>query len=303
MNYPADNLDLLQRLLLSLEALPKNQFPVQTGEGSLPDAILIQRRCQNVRINAQGYSVDKKLFHNRFVLTLALSGEGFICANTQTYSLSPGQAALVYPFQYHHYIVDQNDFFWCVITFTLDHAFYPVKLHNQSVNCSSFVMLLLQRLLELYVLHGGTHPLVRQYLGCLLGELDISAPESTETSSPAAAPAAAELLLLERINGYICLHLSDSWLTPEHLADSFHVSRSKLYLAFQKYMNVSPADYIRGLRLETACRMLQKDSSSLKNIAQKCGFSSQATFNRCFKREFGTTPGKYMTMGQQTPHG
>jgi len=299
MDLRTADLDRLRQKLLSLEPLPSNQFPTPSGTGSLPDAILIQRRDQHVRINSQGHSVDKKLFHGRFVLTLALSGAGYICVNTQTTPICPVQAALVYPFQYHHYIVNQDDFFWCVITFTLEHAFYPAKLYSQSINCSSVVMALLQRLVELYIHYGGAHFLVRQYLGCILGELELTAPDNTRSPETTAQVPSDELMLLERINGYICLHLGDRWLTPECLAETFHVSRSKLYLVFQKYLATCPAAYIRGLRLENACRMLQQTSGNLKGIAKKCGFSSQATFNRCFRREFGTAPGKYHDTAQE----
>jgi len=280
----------IHEMLLALEAIPENQFPAKSDTGnSAPDAILIQRRCQDVRINAHGISQNNKLFHERFVLTLPLKGNGLICCNNHTFGIQPGSAVLVYPFQYHHYVVNQNDFFWCVITFVMERAFYPKRLSSCSVLCNDRAWKLLERMLELYIQHDGHNPLVRQYLGCLLGELELnahSAPEPTISD----ADMADGLVLFEQINGYINLHLKDCNMTPERLSDRFHVSRTKLYSVFQKYLNASPAEYIRRLRLEQACRLLSSSNDLMGDVSKECGFTSQAVFNRCFKREFNYTP-------------
>jgi len=53
-------------------------------------------------------------------------------------------------------------------------------------------------------------------------------------------------------------------------------------------------EYVNGLRVEHACRLLEKNSiDNLENIAEKSGFNSKVSFNRHFKALKGLTPSEY----------
>jgi len=58
-------------------------------------------------------------------------------------------------------------------------------------------------------------------------------------------------------------------------------------------MGVAPYRYVSQQRLQSAMTLLAEGKQSLSNIARRCRFSSQASFNRAFRRATGVTPGEY----------
>ena len=270
---------------------PDNQFPVFDGLPGEPGGILIQRRNEQFKIN-QGKNL-LQLFHRRFVLTVALETEGLTCVNDVTFPIAPDYAALVYPFQYHHYMVDQSNFFWIVITFELDRIFYPEHLYHCSIHISENSYALLARMLELYLgPDGAADPRLRRYLNCLIAELDME--PSRINVGPHVPAEDLRIRLFEEINGYICRYIADPSLSVERIARKYRVSKSYLYAIFEKMLRCHPAEYIRQLRLKQAMRLLSSGRFFLSEVALQCGFTSHATFCRCFRREMGMTPGEYI---------
>ena len=281
----------IRELALRLESRPPVQFPPSDGLPGEPGGVLIQRRCADVKINPGG-SERLKLFHKRFVLTAALKQEGLVCVNDLAFPIAPGYASLVYPFQYHHYVVDQSDFFWLVISFELERMFYPETLYHCSVRLTETSWRLLARMLEIYLGYGGGEPRVRRYLNCLLAELDAE-PRRVDAGTHALA-SDRRVRLFEEINGYICLHLADSGLSVEEIARRHGVSRSYLYTVFETMLGCHPAEYIRQLRLRQACRLLKSGRWLLSEVAAESGFSSLSVFSRSFRRMTGVSPSEYM---------
>ena len=83
-------------------------------------------------------------------------------------------------------------------------------------------------------------------------------------------------------------------LTPDIVAMSLGCSRASLYRAFFRH-GESVAAVIWATRLDHAWRMLTSSSHLgllVSEIAVRCGFLEQATFNRMFKRRYGFTPGE-----------
>jgi AraC-like DNA-binding protein len=81
-------------------------------------------------------------------------------------------------------------------------------------------------------------------------------------------------------------------LTPDGVAVSLGCSRASLYRAFFGHGD-SVAAIIWATRLDHAWRMLVSSRHlglRVSEIAVRCGFLEQATFNRMFKRRYGVTP-------------
>jgi AraC-like DNA-binding protein len=81
-------------------------------------------------------------------------------------------------------------------------------------------------------------------------------------------------------------------LTPDLAAVSLGCSRASLYRAFVRH-GESVAAVIWATRLEQARRMLASSTHlglNVSEIAFRSGFVDQSTFNRMFKRRYGTTP-------------
>ena len=53
---------------------------------------------------------------------------------------------------------------------------------------------------------------------------------------------------------------------------------------------MTPADLLRTMRMESAERLLKTSQLSVAEVAYKVGFASHKYFSRCFKDHFGVAP-------------
>jgi AraC-like DNA-binding protein len=82
-------------------------------------------------------------------------------------------------------------------------------------------------------------------------------------------------------------------LTLAALAREAGVSKTVLADRFRALIDESPMQYCARWRMKVAADMLREDRPGAAEIAYAVGFSSEAAFNRAFKREFGAPPAKW----------
>ncbi|MCY3827586.1 MAG: AraC family transcriptional regulator [Rhodospirillaceae bacterium] len=97
---------------------------------------------------------------------------------------------------------------------------------------------------------------------------------------------------LRRIAEFIDAHLSED-LTVETLANEACLSPFHFARAFKAATGTAPHRYLTDRRIEHAKSLIAEGRLPLVEIADVCGFSSQAHLTRWFKRIVGTTPGAY----------
>jgi AraC-like DNA-binding protein len=78
--------------------------------------------------------------------------------------------------------------------------------------------------------------------------------------------------------------------TVENLASTAAMSRSAFASRFQAILGQSPLGYLTSWRMQLAYDWLQ-DGATVLDVALRCGYQTEAAFNRAFKRETGVTPG------------
>ena len=71
------------------------------------------------------------------------------------------------------------------------------------------------------------------------------------------------------------------------------LSRSRMCHLFKTQMGISPAQYLKGLRLETARLLLETTSLSVKEIRARVGLQDQSHFGRDFSNAYGVPPSRY----------
>ena len=79
----------------------------------------------------------------------------------------------------------------------------------------------------------------------------------------------------------------------EALAQAVNLSPSRLHQVFKDETGMSPAKYLKVLRLEQAKTLLEGSFLSVKEIRGRVGFGDQSHFARDFKAHFGLTPTEY----------
>ncbi|MCD8217374.1 MAG: PocR ligand-binding domain-containing protein [Clostridiales bacterium] len=107
-----------------------------------------------------------------------------------------------------------------------------------------------------------------------------------------------EAVLLRRQNftnnlrAFLTEHLSEN-LDAETIASWLGISRSKLYMACDKYIGMGIAEYVRNLRMEEAKNLLKTTDLSITEIAGRTGFEDYNYFSRVFKKETGYSAREY----------
>ena len=74
------------------------------------------------------------------------------------------------------------------------------------------------------------------------------------------------------------------------IASRAGVSTATLNRMFRKYLDSSPLEYIMGLRMKMAKELLLNTDFPVKDIADRCGFSSQLYFSTFFRKNAGFSP-------------
>lgn len=98
---------------------------------------------------------------------------------------------------------------------------------------------------------------------------------------------------IESVNNIIENRYSETDFGVEILSNEMNMSRSTFYRKFKALTGVSAADYLRKIRLHKASVYLKQDDIPVSQVAEEVGFQSVAHFRKCFKEEFGETPGAW----------
>ena len=92
---------------------------------------------------------------------------------------------------------------------------------------------------------------------------------------------------------YINAHLESS-ISIKDLAQVTQINSDHYFCRlFKQSTGITPYQYVIGQRIEKAKQLLKQNDLSLVEIAMMCGFSSQSSFNRTFRKLVGTTPKNY----------
>lgn len=101
-----------------------------------------------------------------------------------------------------------------------------------------------------------------------------------------------QILAVQRMQDYIAEHLEEP-ITLAQLARVSYFSPWYSYRLFREYLAMTPAAYIRRLRLSRAALKLRDEACRITDVAFDLGFGSVDGFTRAFYREFGCNPGQY----------
>lgn len=98
--------------------------------------------------------------------------------------------------------------------------------------------------------------------------------------------------LMEKIHEIVLKNLYNDHFGAHLLADELGLSRSSLHRKLKEASGYSASQIIRKIRLNKAMEMLKTSTANMTEVAFECGFHSLSYFTKCFREEFGYTPGK-----------
>ena len=102
-----------------------------------------------------------------------------------------------------------------------------------------------------------------------------------------------EKILLEKMLSAIELHIADPDYGVNQLAQDICMSRSAIYAKLRNMLGISPADFIRNVRLKQAAQLLAETDIPIGEVAYKVGYSTHKAFVSNFKKMFNVLPSEY----------
>lgn len=98
-----------------------------------------------------------------------------------------------------------------------------------------------------------------------------------------------------RFSDSVCTYIRENFtngdLYAKMVASHFGISETTLQKIVQSSTGKTFFEYVEDLRLEKAYQLLKTTSSTVNHIAGECGFSSQNSFYKAFKRRYHQSPG------------
>ena len=82
-------------------------------------------------------------------------------------------------------------------------------------------------------------------------------------------------------------------LRLNEVAHSVNLSASRLQHLFKADTNMTPAQYLKSLRMQRAKQLIDSTFLNTKEIMQRVGMKDESHFVREFKRIYGLPPGSY----------
>ncbi len=192
------------------------------------------------------------------------------------------------PYMYQHTGNDPLVYYW--VHFTGSHAgrilrdlgFYPLPLACPMPQASPEIEYQMFKIFDIYIKNGNYRDYELSH--CMEGILIGLAGQSGDADNGQKK--------LSRSIKYINNHYTSD-LKVSDLAKMEFLSVSRYTVLFNRIMNTSPYQYIIGLRLDAACKMLRESSLSVTKIAELLGFQNSFFFSKLFKKHMKMSPMQY----------
>lgn len=98
--------------------------------------------------------------------------------------------------------------------------------------------------------------------------------------------------IIHRTQVFVSAHVWEDLSVP-FVAHYVDMSPSYLTALFHKHLGISPAEYIRRVKLQESKRLIRENKLNFTEIAAELQYSTVHHFSRQFKEKFGLTPSEY----------
>jgi DNA-binding response OmpR family regulator len=109
------------------------------------------------------------------------------------------------------------------------------------------------------------------------------------------AHSSADEEFLSKLHQVIVQHLDDPKLDVDLLSNKLFISRPTLYRKIKAIADMTPGELISVTRLKKSAEYLSEQKYSILEVSVMVGFNSATHFGRCFQKQFGMSPSKFLT--------
>lgn len=227
------------------------------------------------------------------VLQYTIGGEGLFRTADRTYPQTPGNIfAAIVPSE-HEYLLPPTSREWSFVWLITHHPYVVSRLRDLTPPAGPSLEAapeseLITILLDLIVAHRQRTDdrfTREQRLFDLLVAFDRAVWSRQH-------PGDKREQLLRRVRA-ILEQNELSRINVDVVAEEFDMTRSNFSHHFRSVTGLSPAMFIRDLRLQRARDLLLAEDASAKHIARLTGFADANHLCKAFRRRFGFTPGAF----------
>lgn len=284
----------VRQLHKNARELPTPPSPAAYFEGCrrhhacAPDDVLLFSRVDAHELRRR--SAESHL-HRRFCLVNCLETAGTVSVDGIPFALKPGQAHLVFPQSYHHFL-DLADprILWLMVTFETDEPERLAPLRQLTLNLHLADHRDLGRMVSRFsnAADQDRGDFLSLTLSQMLCRLCGRAGEHGRTDLPARPFAGLWPRLQKELES-----LPPEELRIAPLAERLRISDRHLREKFKAQFGVQLGTYLRNYRIRRAIGLLTSTRLSLAEISDRCGYRSASSFHRAFIRHTGMKPADF----------
>ena len=237
------------------------------------------------RLNSSEIVNNIPIVHYRFNLVFSLKGSLQIHMDNKIITLKEGESLLIFPFQNHYYASTENKaILWCFIGFDLSERRGLEPLRNQPVEIDSFHLISLEKMFT-----ASDSFKVNLLSSIILSNIDkIAKMNAIELDDNRFI----DNSIISRVQKYVYSDLSRP-LSTLGISKELGISESSLQKHFTKVLGISPGRYLREVKINYACSILEAGKLNISETANHCGFDSVYSFSRSFKNVTGYSPSEF----------
>lgn len=240
---------------------------------------------------------------DHYLIHYIISGSGTYQTGGCTYTLSAGDAFLVYPNTEIIYRADEDtpwEYAW--VGFTGSDAAIILKATDFSPKTPCIFQVengdeIRRQILHIYDARGGHIEHAVEMTGRLYTMLALFLQSSHKKASKNSAGT-----YVQKGIEYISANYSYN-ITVEDIAAYVGLSRSHLFRSFEDVTGKSPKEYLTDFRMKQACYLLEHSTLSVAAIANSVGFDNGLYFSKTFRRERGLSPRAYRSLAVEKHSG
>lgn len=288
------SLDIVRHLAMRLPKRSKRE----TGL-ILPKVALPTKLCVFARTGAEFMRLGPQANLQEYVLLIALRGSADVALDNIKLAITPGEALLIFPEQYHHYARARGRILWLFIAFSMDAADALQPLKHALVSLTPQLWTHVAACLRGYSHAHRALPYIGANMAVELWRLLMGLLERSQGVRHALPSRRVTLSwhykVILKAREYIMAHIQAP-IAIGDVAQHVGMSQTKLQKLFLKYQGCGVGETIRRARVARAGQLINRSDAMMKQIAFLCGFSSVYAFSRTFKHLTGHSPLAYRAL-------
>lgn len=242
-------------------------------------------------------------WHNFYEFEVTLSGNGTQTINGTDYPTRRGEAHIIRPTDTHSITVDEPICLYLIqfgqkhlsneAYFKIANADFDLITYLDANECTIFESVC-RAINTIKSTESNENIAEERIFGLFDVLLSIILQKLDGDSSPH-EKALVQSTQIQNIIGYIHAHCLEP-ITVADIAGQFYYNVTYFSRYFKSGTGVSPSRYLKILRLEQARNLLITTNMRVQDIYAACGYISNATFVRDFKKRYKRTPSEFRTL-------